>query len=66
MGVIMTLPDVFEFVRWLDGTIPFFAVLPAFIGVIVLLRFFASEFRLDRPTPTQHDSEFRFDPDDFD
>lgn len=66
MGALMVLLGVFELVRWLNATIPFFSVLPAFVGIVVLLRFFVSEIRFGRPIPTHHDGEYRFDPDDFD
>ncbi|WP_227356782.1 hypothetical protein [Haladaptatus salinisoli] len=66
MGMLVALPEVLELVRWLNATIPFFTVLPAFVGIVVLFRFFLSEIRLGRPTPTHPDGEYRFDPDDFD
>ncbi|WP_458189045.1 hypothetical protein [Haladaptatus sp. NG-WS-4] len=65
MGIDSTLLGVFDVVHWLDATVPFFAVLPAFLGIFVLLRFFAGEVHLHRPTPPHHEREYRFDPDEF-
>ncbi|GKZ15517.1 hypothetical protein SAMN05444342_1191 [Haladaptatus paucihalophilus DX253] len=65
MGVTLTLMDFWEGVRWLGETVPFFTVLPAFIGILVLVWMFAPELSTRRPTPTHPDGEYRFDPDDF-
>ncbi|MFB9804787.1 hypothetical protein ACFFQF_04780 [Haladaptatus pallidirubidus] len=63
--MILTLSPFWETVRWLGATVPFFSVLPTAIGILVVIRMFMADFSVRRPVPTPHDTEYRFDPDDF-
>lgn len=66
MGITLTLSQFWETVRWLGATVPFFSVLPTFVGILVVIKMFLPEISALRPVPASHDREYRFDPDDFD
>ncbi|WP_223302096.1 hypothetical protein [Haladaptatus sp. R4] len=64
MGTILMVLGFWEGVRWLGTTVPFFTVLPAFVGMLVLIWMFMPDLPM-QPRPTVPDGEYRFDPDDF-
>ncbi|WP_266075649.1 hypothetical protein [Haladaptatus caseinilyticus] len=66
MGITLTLLPFWETVRWLGATVPFLSVLPTFIGILVVIKMFMPEVSTRRAVPASHDSEYLFDPDDFD
>lgn len=65
MGTILTLAGFWEGIRWLGTTVPFFTVLPAFVGIFVLIWMFMPEPPPRRPLPRSPEGEYRFDPEDF-
>ncbi|SIQ84441.1 hypothetical protein SAMN05421858_0582 [Haladaptatus litoreus] len=65
MGITLTLASFWETIRWLGTTVPFFSILPTFIGILVVMKMFMADLSFELPVPAPHDGEYQFDPDDF-
>ncbi|WP_433626034.1 hypothetical protein [Halomicrococcus sp. NG-SE-24] len=58
------MSDMSAVARSLDATIPFFAVLPAFVGIVVLVWFFFPDLSNWSSPPTR-ENEYSFDLDEL-
>lgn len=65
MGLAHSVSDMSAVARSLDATIPFFAVLPAFVGIVVLVWFFFPDLSNCLSSPPARENEYRFDLDEL-
>lgn len=64
MGLAHSVSDMSAVARSLDATIPFFAVLPAFVGIVVLVWFFFPDLS-NWSSPPARENEYSFDLDEL-
>lgn len=65
MGLAHSVSDMSAVARSLDAAIPFFAVLPAFVGIAVLVWFFLPDLPGYWSSLSARENEYRFDLDEL-